>query len=413
MKAAIITIGDEILIGQIVDTNSAWLGEELSKLGVDLIESRSIKDDHKSIIAHLSEMTSRYDLILMTGGLGPTKDDITKKAIADFLGVEMYYDQDVHERIVALFKKFGREATEAHREQSFMPIGTTILENRLGTAPGMLLEANACQLISMPGVPYEMKSIFTNEVVPRLMESDKLSKIYHRTIRTIGMGETRIADRIDHISTELPSYIKLAFLPSKGTVRLRLSGMSNDALSLKKQVDRFADQIIDSLGDIVYGSDKDLVEEVVGKICLEKNLTISTAESCTGGAVAARIVSVPGSSSYYEGSVIAYSYELKNRVLGVEKSLLTKHGAVSEEVVESMVKGIIKNTGVDVGLAISGIAGPSGGTPDKPVGTIWMACGDSESIKTHKLQLGKNRAVNIDYTATASLNMLRKFLMLK
>lgn len=409
-KAIILTIGDELLIGQTIDTNSAWMGEKLNELGIGIVEKITISDTREGIVSGLDRAIEKGDVILITGGLGPTKDDITKKVMAEYFGMNMCFDDPTYDRIKKLFARWGRSTTEAHKAQCFMPDGAKILENKMGTAPGMLFEHNGKVLISMPGVPYEMKYIMESSVLPLLKNKFNNHVIFHHTILTAGEGESRIALSIDPVIERLPKHISIAFLPNLGAVKLRLTGVGVDEELLKQEVFSFAKEIETILGDLVYGYNKETLSSTIGAIALEKNIKIGTAESCTGGLVSSKIVQTPGSSAYFQGSVTAYSNVLKSKILGVSLDTLKNHGAVSEQTVKEMVLGANKQLGVDVSVAISGIAGPTGGTEEKPVGTIWIACGNEKKIDTLKISAGKNREKNIEYASNYALNVLRKFL---
>ncbi len=409
-KAVILTIGDELLIGQTIDTNSAWMGGELNKLGIRIEEKIAIQDTREGIISGIERAMSKANIVLITGGLGPTKDDITKKVMADHFGMKMKFDEPTWERIEGLFARWGRSTTPAHRDQCYMPDGAKILENKMGTAPGMLFEVDGKMLISMPGVPYEMKYIMEYSVLPMLEENYTDQAIIHHTILTAGEGESRIAAQIEDITERLPEHISIAYLPNLGTVKLRLTAIGKDKNKLTEEVKVYGSQIENILGDLVYGHNQENLPSVIGKIALEKKLKIGTAESCTGGLVASKIVSIPGSSAYFEGSVVTYSYKLKETLLNVNTDTLNKQGAVSEETVNEMVAGAIDHLGVDVAVAISGIAGPGGGTEEKPVGTVWIACGNKKKTVTLKIKAGKNRQKNIEYASNYAMNVLRKFL---
>ena len=411
MNAIIITIGDELLIGQVIDTNSAWLGTQLNDVGVQVVERLSIGDDHDAIIKALKDASDKAKLILITGGLGPTKDDITKKAIADFLGDQMEFHEPTWNRIQSLFARWGRSTTDEHKEQCFMPSRAELLPNKMGTAPGMLFHHQENMIISMPGVPYEMKYIMENSVLPMVTSMNASQVIIHRTIRTIGEGESRLAFKINDIVESLPPHIKVAFLPSLGQVRIRLTGKGNNKTSLEKEVNYFVGLISKRLEGFVFGYDQDTIEEVIGKLAKSKGIMLGLAESCTGGSISQRIISVSGASSYYSGCIVSYSNEVKQSVLCVQENTLQKHGAVSEETVVEMAEGARKMLHADVAFSISGIAGPTGGTPEKPVGTVWMACTDGERTMTHLLKAGKDREKNIQYAGTYGLNLIRKFLM--
>lgn len=408
MKATIITIGDEILIGQITDTNSAWLGDELTKLGIQVEQMMTIPDTREAIHQALQWAIASSDLVVCTGGLGPTKDDITKKAIADFVGTDLVMDEALSTKIEGYFLKRGIPFLDAHREQCLMPKAARSLTNEMGTAPGMLFEHDGSHILSMPGVPYEMKWIFQNSFVPLLEElGERAFKIYHKTIKTVGRGESRIAEEIQDIVDELPAYISMSYLPSLGQVKLRLT--ARHAEDKSAEVNGYVERIVQRIDHLVFGYDKTTLSESLRDLMIAKGLKVATAESCTGGYLAHRLTMVPGSSRYYMGSVVAYDYEPKKSLLDVSSATLEQTGAVSEETVKEMLAGLLLRFDVDLGVAISGIAGPGGGMPDKPVGTIWLAWGSSTEVRTRKLQLTKDRVKNIEYTAVAAMNALRKF----
>jgi len=408
MKAAIVTIGDEILIGQIIDTNSVWISQQLTSYGIRVVESCSVTDDSRHIQDTVDRLLGIADMIIITGGLGPTHDDITKKALADYFNLEMEFDQQLFDTICRYFKKLSIPVTELHRQQCYMPEGIVSLENKMGTAPGMLFHTGRKRLVSLPGVPYEMKWIFENSLLPVLKESlPELSDIYHRTIRTAGLGETALHEKIKDIVDALPDNLSLAYLPSLGHVKLRVTSRDHTG---RKAVDEFADSITARLKHLVYGFDNESLESALRKGFMARSLSLSTAESCTGGFLSHRITSVPGSSDYYLGSVIAYDNKLKEKLLNVDPETIQQFGAVSEEVVVAMVKGLLEQTGSDIGIAISGIAGPGGGTAEKPVGTIWLAWGNSRIVKTKKIQLAKDRLKNIEFASITAMNSLRLFL---
>ena len=411
MTAQIITIGDEILIGQIIDTNSAWMGQQLNMQGIQVGKIVTVSDTHKDITKAVDAALSEADIILLTGGLGPTKDDITKKALADYFGVDMRFSESTYNRIQRLFQKFGKSMTKAHHEQSYMPANADILMNKMGTAPGMWFEHKGKVLVSMPGVPYEMKYLMEAEVLPKLKKQFPGKPIAHRTILTVGEGESRIADLIDPFIEALPANIKMAYLPGTGQVRLRLTGTGDDENELNALLDKKVEELKPLIAELVFGFEKEKLEEVVGRMLLEKGKTLATAESCTGGFLAHKITSIPGSSAYFMGSVIAYSNAVKMNQLNVKPDTLKNHGAVSEETVKEMMQGALDLLKTDLAIAISGVAGPDGGTPEKPVGTIWIAIGDKNNTKTYQLNLWKDRMKNIEYTTTVALNVIRKFLL--
>lgn len=410
MTVQIVTVGDEILIGQIIDTNSAWMGQHLNLIGARVVKKIAIGDIHTEIVNAISEGFKNADILLMTGGLGPTKDDITKKAIADFFGVDMQLDQDLFERIKGYFQKLGRVIPEdSLYVQCLMPTNATLLTNKMGTAPGMWFEHNGKVLVSMPGVPYEMEYLMEQEVLPRLKTHFPAKPIAHRTILTVGEGESNIAKRIEAFEDSLPANIKLAYLPAMGQVRLRLTGTGDDENELHNLLDVKAKELENLIPELVFGYGDALLEQAIGEMLRLRELTLGTAESCTGGYVAHRITSIPGSSEYFQGSIISYSNEIKMKLLGVKSETLEQYGAVSEQTVIEMVKGALDILNVDIAIAVSGIAGPGGGTPEKPVGLVWLAIGNRHTIRTQKVQSGRDRLKNIQYSGTMALNLIRQF----
>ena len=411
MKVQIITVGDEILIGQVVDTNSAWMGQQLNLQGIQVDKIVTVSDTHDAITKGVDQGFAEADIILMTGGLGPTKDDITKKTLADYFGVDMYFDESTYNRIQRLFQKLGKEPLHAHKEQCYMPTNADILMNKMGTAPGMWFEKEGKVLVSMPGIPYEMKYLMSEEVLPRLKKQFPGTPIAHRTILTTGEGESKLAVRINDFVEALPHNIKMAYLPNIAQVRLRMSGTGDDEKVLNNLLDQKVEELKPLISEFIFGYENTKLEEAVGQLLKEKGKTLCTAESCTGGYIAHKITSISGASSYFMGSIVAYDNAVKMNQLQVQSSTLEQHGAVSEETVIEMVKGALNLLKTDLAVSISGIAGPTGGTPQKPVGTIWIAVGDKNNIKTYKLNLWKDRMKNIEYSTTVALNMIRKFLL--
>ena len=411
MKVQIITIGDEILIGQIIDSNSAWMGRELNREGFEIQEITTVSDNEGEITRALHNAFARADVVLITGGLGPTKDDMTKKALAEYFGVEMVFDKRTFNRIQKLFERWGRDMTEAHREQAYMPANATILLNKMGTAPGMWFDHLGKVAVSMPGVPYEMEFLMSHEVIPRLTKRFPGQPIVHRTICTVGEGEARLANRLEPFLNQLPEYVKVAYLPGLGSVRIRLTARGENEVELQQLLDDKVKELQSLIPEFIFGFGRDTLEGVVGTLLTKHNKVLTLAESCTGGYVSHLITRIPGSSNYFTGGIVAYSYELKVKLLGVKQSTLDMEGAVSEQTVLEMLQGALRSTGADIGVAISGIAGPGGGTPQKPVGTIWMAAGNLERQQTQLLKLGKDRLRNIQYTGIQALNMIRKFLL--
>ena len=407
MKAEIITIGDEILIGQIVDTNSAWLGTVLNEEGIEVTRINSISDTPEAIIEAVEGLYPETQLVIMTGGLGPTKDDLTKQTLANYFGSEMVFRDDVWEHIVQLFKGFGREPVERNKQQAFVPEACEVLFNHKGTAPGMLFRKGNVRIVSLPGVPYEMKGLVSNELLPLLREEIDY-QIIHKTLFVVGVPESVLADKIEPFDSEFPGSIKLAYLPRPGMVRLRLTSRGKRSDDLQVDIDAATAVLRKALGDDLMDGSSKPIERYVGMLLQEKGLTVGTAESCTGGGIAAALVNVPGSSAYFEGGLVAYSYGIKETLLGVDHATIVEKGAVSEEVVRQMSEAARKNLGVDFAVAVSGIAGPGGGTPDKPVGTSWISIAGPERTITEKFVFGKVRERNIQKTIFAALNLLVK-----
>lgn len=410
MKISILTVGDEILIGQIVDTNSAWMGQQLNLVGARVVTIISVGDTMEAIHTGLREALEQGDVVLMSGGLGPTKDDITKKALAEYMGVGMVFHQPTFERIQKMFEVWGRPMNEAHRLQCFMPANAEILPNKMGTAPGMWMEYGGKAIASMPGVPYEMQYLMENEVLPKLKQHFPGQPIAHRTVLTVGEGESHIAERLEDFEAELPEGFKLAYLPQIAQVRLRITGTGLDEAALHQILDEKAAILKERFADIIYGYDTETLESAVGKLLRERGLKLATAESCTGGYLAHRITSVAGSSNYFVGSIIAYANEVKIQALGVKAETLDIHGAVSEQTVIEMAEGAVKVLPADIAIAISGIAGPGGGSDTKPVGLAWIAVSNGQVTKTFSIRAGKDRDKNIQYFTVHALNQLRQFL---
>lgn len=412
MLAEIITIGDELLIGQVLDTNSAWLGQQLSLNGIRVKQMTSVSDDPAHIIAALDEAKNRADIILITGGLGPTKDDITKKTLKDYFKMEWRTDAQILEDVIGVFKRFGKETADINKLQAQVPDGCIALRNKNGTAPGMWFEQDGKVFVSMPGVPYEMKGIVTESVLPMLREKFGLPVIIHRTILTQGIGESALAEKISDWEDALAKdHVKLAYLPSPGIVRLRLSLEGENKKELLQLVDKKVAEVMPLIKTYVFGFDDDKLEKVVGELLKKENKTLATAESCTGGLVAHMLTSVPGSSEYYKGSIVSYAYEVKTSELKVPVKMLEQFGAVSEETVKQMAIGVRERLNTDYSIAISGIAGPDGGTEDKPVGTVWIAVAKEGFVFAKRFQFGDNRERNILRSSVSALAMLRKLMI--
>jgi len=409
MKAEIITIGDELLIGQVIDTNSAFIASELNEAGIHVHQITSVSDNSEHITEALNNAGKGADIILMTGGLGPTNDDITKLTLCKYFNVGLKFDPEAYKDVEYVFKIRGRTVTEVNRKQAELPENCMALRNKNGTAPGMWFDVNGKIYISMPGVPYEMKAILTDEAIPKLKEKFTLPVIVHRNVLTIGIGESVLAEKIAAWENSLAQFgIKLAYLPSIGMVRLRLSTSGNDRILLENNVNKKVEELQSLAGEYIFGYEDDTLEGIVGALLKESKQTLSLAESCTGGYISHLITSVVGSSDYFQGSVIAYSYEIKTLELYVDKKVLETRGAVSQEVVEQMASAVKKKFNTDYSIAVSGIAGPGGGTSDKPVGLVWIALATPDRIFSKKCQFANNRLRNIQMTANTALNLLRK-----
>ena len=414
MQVEIITIGDEILIGQIVDTNSAFIGQLLNLNGMSVKQISSVSDDREHILKALDEAKNRADIILITGGLGPTKDDITKKTLCEYFKTTMRFDEGAYQDVVNIFATFGKEVTPLNRLQAEVPSICEVVHNYNGTAPCMWFDVEGKVFVSMPGVPYEMKALMKDQIIPKLKQRFNFPFIYHKTVLTQGIGESTLSELISDWEDSLAALnIKLAYLPSPGMVRLRLSAKGEVEADLKIYVDKKIEELKLLISEYIYGyeifgEEKETLEEIVGKLLRTKKKTISTAESCTGGYISHLLTRVAGSSDYYIGSVISYAYEIKETELGVPHDIILNHGAVSQPVVEQMAIAIRKKYKTDYSISASGIAGPGGGTDDKPVGTVWVAIATPEKVISEKFLFGNNRERNIQKTANAALNMLRK-----
>lgn len=412
IKTSIITIGDELLIGQVIDTNSAWMAQQLNKAGISVSRRVAVGDVWDDIWNALDEESEHADIILITGGLGPTADDITKPLLCSYFGGKMVIDDATLVHVKDLFERiFKRPLTERNYKQAEVPDTCTVIPNKRGSAPGMWFEKDGKIFVSMPGVPHEMKGIMETEVIPQLSKRFRLPYISHRTLMTFGIGESMIADMIKDFEEALPQHIRLAYLPNYGMVRLRLSSSGEDKTILENELDEKFSQLQQLVAGHIVTTEDEPMEMVVGKLLLHRKKTMCTAESCTGGYIAHLITSMPGSSAFYEGSIVSYSYKEKEDLLQVNAKTLVDRGAVSEEVVLEMIKGALHNIKTDYAIAVSGIMGPGGGTPDKPVGTVWIAVGNHEKTVTQKLHFRFERQLNIQLTAVNALNMLRKFIL--
>lgn len=414
VTASIITIGDELLIGQTIDTNSAFIAQELNKIGVWVRRRLAVGDVYDDIWNSLEEEKKESDIIIITGGLGPTADDITKPLLCNYFGGKLVVNEEVLAHVKHLFEKIYRRPgpiLERNLKQAEVPDVCTVLHNARGTAPGMLFHKDRRIFISLPGVPHEMKGLMTNEVIPHLLKEFRMPAIVHKTAFTAGQGESVIAELLKDFEPALPEHIKLAYLPNYGMVKLRLTAKGNKKEDVETELNPYFEKLQELVKEYLVTNEDEGLEIVVGKILNARNKTMGTAESCTGGYIAHLITSIAGSSSYYKGSIISYANEVKEKVLGVQKQTLLEAGAVSKETVEQMAAGAIKELSVDYALATSGIMGPDGGTEEKPVGTVWIAVANKEKSATLKLNLRFDRQRNISMTAAYALNFLRKFIL--
>ena len=407
VTAEIIAIGDELLYGQIMDTNSHWISQELDAVGVRVVRKTTVGDNRTDILTAFEEASKRANLILITGGLGPTQDDLTKPLLAEYFGCEIVEVPEAVAAVSAYFTRRGREMTRLNILQGHLPTCCTYVPNEVGTAPGMWFEQKGCYWMSMPGVPHEMKKLVKDFVLPKLSQVFDLPVIYHKLIKTAGIGESWLADLIKDWENALPSHIRLAYLPSLGHVKLRLTAFGQDKKLLATEVDQQIHYVLPLISSYVYGYDEETLETAIGKLLKNAGKTLALAESCSGGYISHLITTVPGSSNYLRGTVVPYHNDLKEQVLGVSSATLAQHGAVSEETVREMAAGVKKLFGADFALASSGIAGPDGGTPDKPVGTVWIACAGPDFVEAKLLQLTQDRLINIQLTGVAVLNLLR------
>ena len=407
IKAEIITIGDEILYGQITDTNTQWISTELDKIGIRTIRKSSVGDSEEAILGIFEESSKRADLVIVTGGLGPTKDDITKKTFCKYFNSELIVHPQALADVTEYFKKRGITLSEINKSQGDIPANALFIPNTMGTAPGMWFEQNGVIFISMPGVPYEMKGMMTLTILPKLQEHFKTPIIFHKVIRTVGIGESYLAEMIETWEDALPSTIKLAYLPSMGNVKLRLTGFGEDLQVVESQVEEQFQSVLPTIKEYVYGFGKDELEEVIGRILTERKETVSVAESCTGGYLGHQFTKISGSSAYFMGGILSYDNAVKINQLGVKQETLNNYGAVSEQTVIEMSENVRKLMKTTYGLATSGVAGPSGGTPEKPVGTIWIAISSGKGVITKQLTLGGSREQNIHLTSINILNLLR------
>ena len=410
MFAEIITIGDEILIGQIVDTNSAFISSELNKIGISVYQITSVQDDRVHILNALSEARSRARIVIITGGLGPTKDDITKHTLCEYLEDTLVMNEDVLVHIEQLFKTYiSTPISDVNRNQAMVPSKAHILQNKFGTAPGMWMEEDDCLYISLPGVPFEMKNLIATEVLPKIVKKFERPFIVHKTIMTYGLGESAIAERISELEEQLPSFIKLAYLPNLGKVRLRLTAKGTDKSILENGINKVTTELYELIGDIITGEEQEgTLEAVVGKLLTEKKLTLATAESFTGGKIAEQITSVPGASAYFLGSVVSYSTKTKIDLLKVPKELIAAHSVVSAEEARVMAANVRQLFKSDVAIATTGNAGPTKGDSDAPIGTVYIAIATKKEVFVSEFNMGNHRTKIVQKGVHKALEMLQK-----
>jgi nicotinamide-nucleotide amidase len=409
--ASIITIGDELLIGQTIDTNSAWMAQELNKIGIWVHRRVAIGDVWEDIWKALDDESRLSDIILITGGLGPTADDITKPLLCQYFGGKLVVNEDALNNVKNIFLNIlKRPMIERNLKQAEVPDVCTVIQNRRGTAPGMLFEKEGKIFVSMPGVPHEMKGMMTNHVLPVLQEKFQMPPIIHRTLLTAGIGESFLAERIMDFESTLPSNIKLAYLPNYGMVKLRLSARGRSE-KLRAELEAEFDMLKQKVSDVMVIDEDLTMQQVVGNLLKEKGKTVGTAESCTGGYIAHLFTANPGSSVYFKGSIVSYANTVKTDILAVDPQTLKDHGAVSKATASQMVKGALKMLKTDYVLVTTGIMGPDGGSPEKPVGTVWVGVGDGHRTELHEFHFRFDRQRNIELTATNALNVLRKFIL--
>ena len=409
MFAEIITIGDELLIGQVVDTNSAWIGQKLNKIGIEVLRIVSIRDREKEILEAIDNAMKRVNIVLVTGGLGPTKDDITKQTLCKYFNTELIFSEEVFENVKRVLA--GKiPMNKLNKGQAMVPKNCTVINNPVGSASVSWFERDGKVLVSMPGVPQEMTTVMAESVLPKLHERFQTDVIMHQTFLVQHYPESVLAEKLEAWEVALPDCIKLAYLPKLGIIRMRLTGRGHDRKEVETLLNREKAKLETILGEDIFSEEDTPLEVIIGELLKKRKLTVSTAESCTGGSIAERLTSIAGSSEYFKGSIVAYSNEVKKDLLYVSSETLEKYGAVSEETVIEMVKGAMKALKTDCAVATSGIAGPGGGTPEKPVGTVWIAAGYKNEIRTYKQETNRGRAMNIERAGNNALLMLRDLL---
>ena len=409
-RAVLLFIGDELLIGQTENTNAGWMARKLVEWGIETIEMRTLMDDREVIKNAFEEAWKKGGLVISTGGLGPTNDDMTAEVLADFCGAEMEFNEEVFGWIKEYKEKQGQSVNSLHEKQAVLPTGLQYFRNKSGTAPAMLYEKEDKVIVALPGVPYEMKELLTDKIYPRLKEKLISDNLKTTTLLTAGIPESEIAGQLEEFESQLPQRLSIAYLPGLVRVRIRLSARADSESKAEKELQKYSKELQSILGDAVYGRGEETLEGVLGGLLKKNNLSLATAESCTGGYIAHLITSVAGSSDYYKGSVVAYSNEIKKGQLGVKESTLEEYGAVSEETVREMLAGVCNKFQTDLGIAVSGIAGPGGGSEEKPVGTVCVAVGSPDDYRLETFQLNQNRLLNIEKSSLLAINMLRLFL---
>ena len=408
VKAKIISIGDELLIGQVINTNAAWLGNILTTNGIEVISTLTIGDGECDIVEAL-DACSDADIIVMTGGLGPTADDITKPTLCRYFNTEMVFCQDAYDNVMSIFKLRGYQMTERNRGQAYIPKACTYIPNRYGTAPCMWFEKGKSVYISMPGVPFEMKNVFEQEILPKLLEHFKVTPYINKVVMTTGVGESFLADRIKEWEDALPDFLSLAYLPQYGMVRLRLEGRHPDKAFLQQNIDNEIEKLTKLIGEYIFGYDDTPIAEAVLEELKAAGKTLATAESCTGGTIAKMLTAIPGSSEVFKGTVVSYATSVKEEVLGVNHDDVEKYTVVSQQVAEQMATGVKKLLKSDYAVATTGIAGPGGGTEENPVGTVWIAVAGPNGVISKKCNFGKDRGNNIERASITALDMVRRY----
>jgi nicotinamide-nucleotide amidase len=410
MFAEIITIGDEILIGQIVDTNSAFIAKELNKIGISVYQITSVQDERRHILNALAEAKLRAQIVIVTGGLGPTKDDITKHTFCEFFNDKLVRNDAVLQHVENLFSSIlSVPISEVNRQQAMVPSKANVLHNANGTAPGMWMNSDGVSFVSLPGVPFEMKALMVNAVIPKIIEDYKRPHIVHRTLVTYGLGESALAAKIENWEEDLPPFIKLAYLPNLGKVRLRLSAKGENRQFLIDAIEDQIKKLQPLIGDLIYGTeDEETLEELVAKLFTMKNMTLATAESCTGGKIAEKITSLSGASAYFKGSIVSYATEIKTNVLRVPKSMIKEHSVVSAEVAKTMAMNVKSLLNTDFAVATTGNAGPTKGDSDAEIGTVFIAIATPKEVSVHKFMFGKQRTRIIQKAVNKAFELLQK-----